>query len=99
MYNVSNIFLAPISFSLLLIKRLLVLPDGTFIKTTSLAKSARAMRGRVSALALSVVDGSRRLEENCMIGSFDVTALHTNENNNEALHAISEVMDEHETEL
>ena len=34
-------------------------------------------------------------EQNCTIESFDVTALYTNVNNNEALQALSEMLDEH----
>uniref|UniRef100_A0A7I4YDH9 Reverse transcriptase domain-containing protein n=1 Tax=Haemonchus contortus TaxID=6289 RepID=A0A7I4YDH9_HAECO len=42
---------------------------------------------------------SCRLQENCVVESFDVTALYTNVNNNEALQAVSEMLDEHETEI
>uniref|UniRef100_A0A7I4YDF6 Reverse transcriptase domain-containing protein n=1 Tax=Haemonchus contortus TaxID=6289 RepID=A0A7I4YDF6_HAECO len=42
---------------------------------------------------------SCRLQENCVVESFDVTALYTNVNNSEALQAVSEMLDERETEI
>ncbi|XGW34592.1 hypothetical protein V3C99_018497 [Haemonchus contortus] len=42
---------------------------------------------------------SCKLQENCVIESFDVTALYTNVNNDEALQAVSEMLDEHEAEV
>ncbi|XGW33958.1 hypothetical protein V3C99_018027 [Haemonchus contortus] len=42
---------------------------------------------------------SCRLQENCVVESFDVTALYTNVNNDEALQAVSEMLDEHGTEI